>query len=141
MILRTFKDPVQKCIACNGSRYYDHNGSPPCGACDGTGKEIEYLDISVMQILMSGTDKSYRIYPEGDYLYLVFGYKQCAPYFIMGEIKESDAENMPIEISAAEFLKLETMKDFIMREPFYLQSLQDILEANYLEMQASCGNL
>ena len=28
-----------KCISCNGSGYYDHNGSPPCGGCDGTGKE------------------------------------------------------------------------------------------------------
>jgi hypothetical protein len=27
------------CIACNGSGYYDSDGSPPCGACDGTGKE------------------------------------------------------------------------------------------------------
>ncbi len=29
----------RKCICCNGSGRYDHNGSPPCGACDGTGKE------------------------------------------------------------------------------------------------------
>lgn len=29
----------RKCSACNGSGYYDHNGSPQCGACDGTGKE------------------------------------------------------------------------------------------------------
>ncbi len=28
-----------KCTACNGSGYYDHNGSPRCGSCDGTGKE------------------------------------------------------------------------------------------------------
>ena len=28
-----------KCEACNGSGRYDHNGSPPCGGCDGTGKE------------------------------------------------------------------------------------------------------
>lgn len=27
-----------KCGACNGSGYYDHNGSPPCSCCDGTGK-------------------------------------------------------------------------------------------------------
>lgn len=26
------------CGACNGSRRYDHNGSPPCGLCQGTGK-------------------------------------------------------------------------------------------------------
>lgn len=30
---------TRKCIACNGSGYYDHNGSPPCGSCNGTGKE------------------------------------------------------------------------------------------------------
>lgn len=28
-----------KCVACNGSGHYDSNGSPPCGACDGTGVE------------------------------------------------------------------------------------------------------
>jgi hypothetical protein len=27
------------CTACNGSGYYDHNGSPKCGACNGTGRE------------------------------------------------------------------------------------------------------
>ena len=26
------------CTACNGSGHYDHNGSPKCGACEGTGK-------------------------------------------------------------------------------------------------------
>lgn len=30
---------LQGCTACNGSGRYDHNGSPPCGCCDGTGKE------------------------------------------------------------------------------------------------------
>lgn len=30
---------LSRCIACNGSGYYDHNGSPPCSACNGTGKE------------------------------------------------------------------------------------------------------
>lgn len=30
---------LRPCSACNGSGYYDHNGSPDCGACDGTGKE------------------------------------------------------------------------------------------------------
>jgi len=29
----------RKCGACNGSGRYDNNGSPPCSACDGTGKE------------------------------------------------------------------------------------------------------
>ncbi|CNI59837.1 hypothetical protein [Yersinia bercovieri] len=27
------------CSACNGSGYYDNDGSPYCGACGGTGKE------------------------------------------------------------------------------------------------------
>lgn len=27
------------CTACNGSGHYDHNGSPPCGGCEGTGRE------------------------------------------------------------------------------------------------------
>lgn len=27
-----------KCVACNGSGIYDHNGSPKCGCCEGTGK-------------------------------------------------------------------------------------------------------
>lgn len=29
----------RKCMACNGSGHYDSHGSPPCGACDGTGWE------------------------------------------------------------------------------------------------------
>ena len=27
------------CAACAGSGRYDNNGSPKCGACNGTGKE------------------------------------------------------------------------------------------------------
>lgn len=30
---------LRTCVACNGSGYYDHNDSPRCGGCDGTGKE------------------------------------------------------------------------------------------------------
>lgn len=26
------------CSACSGSGYYDNNGSPKCGGCDGQGK-------------------------------------------------------------------------------------------------------
>lgn len=29
------------CVACNGSGVYDTTGSPKCGSCDGTGKEVE----------------------------------------------------------------------------------------------------
>ena len=28
-----------KCNACNGSGYYDHDESPDCDCCEGTGKE------------------------------------------------------------------------------------------------------
>lgn len=27
------------CTACSGSGYYDNDGSPKCGSCNGTGKE------------------------------------------------------------------------------------------------------
>ena len=30
---------LRACSACNGSGYYDHNGSPTCGSCEGSGKE------------------------------------------------------------------------------------------------------
>lgn len=36
---RKFGWKLRGCVACNGSGIYDHNGSPPCGACDGSGKE------------------------------------------------------------------------------------------------------
>ena len=38
-----YKHKLVDCTACNGSGYYDHNGSPECGACDGTGKERKLL--------------------------------------------------------------------------------------------------
>lgn len=31
--------PMIKCVGCNGSGRYDHNGSPACGSCEGSGKE------------------------------------------------------------------------------------------------------
>lgn len=30
---------LRECTACSGSGHYDHNGSPDCGACGGTGRE------------------------------------------------------------------------------------------------------
>lgn len=30
----------EKCSACSGSGYYDVNGSPACGICNGTGEEL-----------------------------------------------------------------------------------------------------
>lgn len=35
------------CISCNGSGYYDHNGSPKCGACEGTGKVRTKTEIEM----------------------------------------------------------------------------------------------
>lgn len=34
-----YKNKLVTCTACNGSGHYDHNGSPKCAWCDGTGKE------------------------------------------------------------------------------------------------------
>jgi DnaJ-class molecular chaperone len=36
------------CTACNGSGHYDNTGSPPCGACDGTGKERYKPEIIIL---------------------------------------------------------------------------------------------
>lgn len=30
---------LRKCSACSGSGWYDNDDNPPCGACDGTGRE------------------------------------------------------------------------------------------------------
>jgi len=30
---------LRPCSSCNGTGYYDHNGSPKCGACRGSGLE------------------------------------------------------------------------------------------------------
>lgn len=30
---------LRDCTACSGSGYYDSDGSPPCGSCQGSGKE------------------------------------------------------------------------------------------------------
>ncbi len=35
---------LRDCSACAGSGRYDHDGSPKCGGCDGTGKE-RYRDV------------------------------------------------------------------------------------------------
>ena len=31
----------KKCVACDGTGYYDDNGSPKCGSCNGTGFETK----------------------------------------------------------------------------------------------------
>ena len=35
---------TRPCSACAGTGHYDHNGSPKCGSCEGTGKERYKLD-------------------------------------------------------------------------------------------------
>jgi hypothetical protein len=30
----------ERCIACNGSGHYDHDGAPKCASCNGTGYEV-----------------------------------------------------------------------------------------------------
>lgn len=41
--LEHFKVKMIICHACSGSGYYDANGSPPCGCCDGKGKVLPSL--------------------------------------------------------------------------------------------------
>lgn len=53
------------CIACNGSGYYDHNGSPPCGSCEGTGREKREGDKhktlhSKAKAMKEGLEKQYN---------------------------------------------------------------------------------
>lgn len=38
-LLKVLDPQPKKCMACNGSGRYDSTGSPPCGACNGTGFE------------------------------------------------------------------------------------------------------
>ena len=47
------------CSACNGTGYYDHNDSPECGSCDGTGKETYpgKKALEMWNILFNGNDK------------------------------------------------------------------------------------
>lgn len=44
------------CYGCNGSGYYDDNGSPRCGGCEGTGKEYyaSPLQIAMRYYLNNG---------------------------------------------------------------------------------------
>lgn len=38
----------ETCRACNGTGHYDHNGSPTCDTCDGTGKDVWRPDYKTM---------------------------------------------------------------------------------------------
>lgn len=47
------------CSACNGSGYYDTDGSPPCSCCSGTGKkEISKKDLKILEALNAIDDFS-----------------------------------------------------------------------------------
>lgn len=39
---RRYRIKQVTCTACSGSGRYDHNGSPKCGCCNGTGKTFPY---------------------------------------------------------------------------------------------------
>lgn len=40
--MKKIKDkPSDVCVACSGSGRYDTTGSPKCGACNGTGKNVD----------------------------------------------------------------------------------------------------
>lgn len=44
--VRNLNNKDNKCIACNGSGYYDNTGSPLCESCNGTGiKQNEKISI------------------------------------------------------------------------------------------------
>jgi hypothetical protein len=45
------------CTACNGSGVYDHIGSPPCGWCEGNGKDREPLASPPPAPPLNGRDK------------------------------------------------------------------------------------
>lgn len=51
-----YKNKKVKCIACNGSGYYDHSfhgRAPKCGSCNGTGKCFEKEVVPLCLIKMS----------------------------------------------------------------------------------------
>jgi hypothetical protein len=46
-------------LACNGSGRYDHNGSPPCGSCGGTGweRQMRKASLEVAATWRDGLDR------------------------------------------------------------------------------------
>lgn len=44
------------CCACNGTGYYDNNGSPKCGCCDGTGKIRDIRHQTLEQVCNQYSD-------------------------------------------------------------------------------------
>ena len=39
---------LKTCVACNGTGYYDSNGSPNCVSCNGTGKVRYKFDKNLL---------------------------------------------------------------------------------------------
>lgn len=58
---------LRPCTACNGSGYYDHNGSPPCASCDGTGKE-RYRAKRIVKMRKYFVVDRYRQFINTDYV-------------------------------------------------------------------------
>lgn len=59
------------CRACDGSGYYHHNdddlnGSPDCGACDGTGKIVQNI-VFLMELGKKDTTRRKYIVARSDY--------------------------------------------------------------------------
>jgi len=52
------------CTACNGSGRYDHNGSPRCGGCDGTGKELFRGPLSSENVFERHNPRLFAVWKE-----------------------------------------------------------------------------
>lgn len=52
---------LRPCSACNGSGYYDHNGHPQCGACEGTAHERYRGPKSVARETGGSEERAVRI--------------------------------------------------------------------------------
>jgi DnaJ-class molecular chaperone len=50
-----YKHIQVNCSSCGGSGIYDHNGSPPCGACEGTGKSFYHPKGTIVKFRMNNT--------------------------------------------------------------------------------------
>lgn len=48
------------CVACSGSGRYDHNGSPKCGGCNGTGRTLKEHEETIHHILWQISDDDVR---------------------------------------------------------------------------------
>lgn len=55
---------LRKCTACNGSGYYDDDGSPKCGGCDGTKVERFRGPKSIDDIFEKQNKKLFDVYQQ-----------------------------------------------------------------------------